>query len=311
MQKDPMARSTGIVGLLLLVALCCCAPTPTDAYRCKATMDAYFQIMSSHNYPQLKTILNESVVWTIPGSPDQLPFNGVFKGPEQVVKWAEIITSVLHMFYDGEYAQVSTDYQGHISFHDEAITIASDGRYYRAAVAHEWHFDDNCKVTIFNGYYDTMVAVNAFYDGKTFPYPIPATAKPVIGVDSVSNSDARSVIQRYQNGDFSQLADNVTTFLPGNPELFRFAGVFFNRTQLMLALNELDKEFHVRRAGATAEMMVENGAVATFTEYVVQSTATGEQISLPVCEHFLINTNLKIETYALYYDTWPLTTIMS
>ncbi len=44
-----------------------------------------------------------------------------------------------HRFY---FTPVNTDYQGHVSFHDEAIKARKSGFYYRAPVAHEWHFDN-------------------------------------------------------------------------------------------------------------------------------------------------------------------------
>jgi len=303
-----MARSTIVVaGLFVMLALCC---TMAAGYRCQETMNAYFQIMTAHNFSMLPSILNESIVWTIPGGQGVLPFNGVYKGPDAVVQWAETIFAAIHMYHDGEYGEVNTDFQGHISLHDESIVVRRNGRYYRAAVAHEWHFDDQCKVTIFNGYYDTMAAVIAYYDGIAYPYPIPATGAPVVGVDMVSDNDARSLIKRFQNGDDTTLAANVTTFIPGDQDIFPFAGVLFNSTQVGQAMATFAKMFDVLSLRDTAEMMVQHGAVATYREYELQSTLTGKKTKLAMCEHFLINWKLQIQQYSFYFDTYPLTLIM-
>ncbi len=43
---------------------------------------------------------------------------------------------------------VNTDDNGHISFHDEAIKARKSGFYYRAPVAHEWHFDEVREISL-------------------------------------------------------------------------------------------------------------------------------------------------------------------
>jgi len=302
-----MARSTIVAGLFVILALCCAT---TTGYRCQETMSAYFHIMTAHNFSMLPSILNESIVWTIPGGEGVLPFNGVYRGPDQVVQWAEVIFAALNMYLNDEYGEVNTDLQGHISLHDEAIVVRRNGRYYRAAVVHEWHFDDECKVTIFNGYYDTMVAVIAYYDGIAYPYPIPATGPPVYGIDTVSNDDARAVVTRFQQGDMTALAANVTSFVPGNQDLFPFAGVFFNSTQIVGSFSMFTKMFEVLSLRETAEMMVQHGNVATFSELTLRSTLTNQKTKLMLCQRFLLNGDKQIQQYDMYFDTYPLTLIL-
>jgi len=272
-------------------------------------MSAYFHIMTSGNYSQLPSILNESVVWTIPGGVGVLPFNGVFKGPEAVVQWARIITSTIKMYFDGEFEEVNTDNEGHLSLHDEAIVVIKNGRYYRAAVAHEWHFDDNCKVTIFNGYYDSMVATMVYYGGVAYAYPIPNTGAPVSGVDQITSLAAKKIVEAQLAGD-DMLADNVTVFVPGDPNTFSWAGVFLSKEAFMNSFSSFFKEFDILGVNQTAEMTVQNGRVAVYQEYSIRSIKTGKQTSLSVCEHFLINWAGKIQRYTYYFDTYPLVSIL-
>jgi len=279
-------------------------------YRCQESMNAYFHIMTAGNYSLLPTILNENVVWTIPGGVGVLPFNGVFHGPAAVVGWAETITSTIDMYMDDEYGEVNTDFDGHLSLHDEAIVVNRNGRYYRAAVAHEWHFDDNCKVTIFNGYYDSMVATMVYYGGVPYSYPIPNTGPPVYGVDQVSNAQARSIVTKYYQGQDGVLADNVTAFVPGDPHIFPFAGVFLNKTAFTSSFSGWTDMFNIISVNQSANMMVQNGAVAAYQTYVLQSQKTGKQTVFNVCEHFLINWKGQIQRFTEYFDTYPLVTIL-
>jgi len=279
-------------------------------YRCQETMSAYFHIMTAGNYSLLPTILNENVVWTIPGGVGVLPFNGVFQGPDAVVGWAKTINDSLDMYLNDEFGEVNTDNEGHISLHDEAIVVRKNGRYYRAAVAHEWHFDDNCKVTIFNGYYDSMVATVAYYGGVPYSYPIPNTGPPVYGVDQVPSSLARSIVTKYYQGQFGVLADNVTAFVPGNPEEFPFAGVYLDSESFVNSFSSWTQMFNVISVNQSADMMVQNGAVATYTTYVLQSQKTLKQTTWNVCEHFLINWAGQIQRFTEYFDTYPLVSIL-
>jgi len=296
--------------VVLVAALALSSHNVANGYRCQETMNAYFLIMTSGNFSLLPTILNENVIWTIPGGEDVLPFNGVFVGPAAVVGWAKTITSVLDMYMDDEYAEVNTDSDGHLSLHDENIVVRKNGRYYRAAVAHEWHFDGNCKVTIFNGYYDTMVATMVYYGGVPYSYPIPNTGPPVYGVDQVSSEDARSIATKFYQGEDSVLADNVTVFVPGDPHLFPFAGVFLNKTAFSNSISAWNQMFNVISVNQTANMMVQNGNVANYRMFVVQSQKTLKQATWSVCEHLLINWKGQIQRYSYFFDTYPLVAIL-
>jgi len=155
-----------------------------------------------------------------------------------------------------------------------------------------------------------MVAVIAYYDGIPNPYPIPSTGPPVYGVDMVKSSDARATIKLFESGSQSVLADNITVFMPGDQSVFPFAGVFRNFTAYENSVVMYLKMFEVISVKITSDMMVQNGNVARFWTYGLRSRATGKQTTLAVCEHFLINWKLKIQQYALYYDTYPLTLII-
>jgi len=172
------------------------------------------------------------------------------------------------------------------------------------------HFDESCKVTIFNGYYDTTVAVIAYFGGMAYAYPISSTGPPVYGVDQVSSSDAKQVIEKFFQQGPMVLADNVTVFMPGEQAKFGFSGVFTNRTQFLNALVSFTSMFEILGTNQTADLMVQNGRVAAFLEYSLKSVRTGREILLPVCEHFLINGQKQIQQYALFFDTWFLLQIM-
>jgi len=67
-------------------------------------------------------------VWTVPGGVGVLPFAGVFTSPSAVVQWAKTLNASIQMFFDDEFGEVNTDNDGHLSLHDEAIVVRSNGR---------------------------------------------------------------------------------------------------------------------------------------------------------------------------------------